>query len=126
MKTFLISILLLISANSNAQSFTTNKLIMGCGLADEVYSYLNATLTEKPMMQFSLKSKGVETTRILKFYADESWFLTLEFFSNDDVADDVTCIVSKGPGKTSQAALDYVLVDYPAWHWGAPPVSWPR
>ena len=97
---------------------TTQKLEIGCGWSDEVFSYVVATMNEKAKMNLPLKAKGNETGRRLFIYNDSSWFLTLEFFSEASAAEDVSCIVGIGKQNDMESALDFPVEKLPDWKWG--------
>ena len=103
----------------------TDSLEIGCGWSDLVYEDLASRLTEKSASQFSLPAKGPESGRRLYFFSDRSWFLTFEFFNSESTSHDISCIVTHGPGETSERALNFVLDQYPSWRWGPKPPNWP-
>ncbi len=106
-------------------SLVVDDIQIGCGFSDLVYADLASHLNEKSRLNLALKSQGKETGRRLYFFSDNSWFLTFEFFSEQGVDQDISCIAAKGPGNDSEQALNFVLTDYPKWRWGIAPKAWP-
>ena len=109
----------------HAAPLITDAVQIGCGWSDLVYAELEKQLPQKSRNNISIRSKGRESGRRLYFFSDESWFLSLEYFSKVNTEQDISCIVKKGPGSQSEEALQFILESYPDWKWGVQPKSWP-
>jgi hypothetical protein len=112
---FLFIIFVFLSSNLNA---TPHNLELGCGWSDLVYDYIKNQIKDKSKHHFPLKSQGNETGRRLFIYENADWFLTFEFFSEEDVSKDISCIVAKGTKETLESSLDYKTDVLPDWKWG--------
>ena len=112
-------LILLFSFQTFSAPLVVDVLEEGCGWSDLVYADIASKLSEKSVNNISIKSKGEETGRRLFLFSDRSWFLTLEYFSIESTDRDVSCIVAKGPGETTEDALSYIMKELPPWKWGA-------
>ncbi len=102
--------------SGSAFALSVDKIEIGCGYSENVYSTIHNRIGEKSQTQVSMEIKdSPENGRRLYIYADHSWFLSLEYFSHDTTDLDVSCIVLKGPGDESEKALGFKCEQLPAW-----------
>ncbi len=126
MKNLLFALIFLIPVVgvSADKSLITDVVQIRCGWSDSIYKDLANQLSEKSKMNFNLSSKGKETGRRLYIYSDRSWFLSFEYLSKNNVAQDISCIVAKGSGETSEDALNFILKNCPVWSGDQENNSW--
>lgn len=122
---FFIALIPMAHVHAVERRLITENLELGCGISDNFYDYLALHLTERSKLNLPLRSKGSESGRRLYVFADNSWFLTLEFLSSRSVADDITCVVAKGSEKDIESAFEVEVAEYPQWRWGRRPLEWP-
>ncbi len=82
-------------------TFLTDRLPLGCGLADVVYDLIYEEFKPyKRLMADPWAGKTGETGRRIFMYEDLSWFLLFDYFHPRDSRRDVSCLVAKGPKET--------------------------
>lgn len=113
---FLVPFLLFLSSISHA--FVTESIPMGCGYSEHIFKQIPLWTQEKSQLNLSYTGKQGETGRRFLMYSDKSWVMTFEFFSQDDVEYDLSCVVQVGQSEEAYEALSSRIPELPSLRFG--------